>query len=71
VCRFGISLVELYVPCAHWLNWKCGIAMGAARVATPANEDFLLTIARHGTASHVEQVVNKYRGAETGLLPGR
>jgi hypothetical protein len=81
--------------CAHWLNWKCGIALGAARekvrvanclsklplidaafatgeisyskvramtrVATPENEDFLLTIARHGTASHVEQVVNKYR----------
>jgi hypothetical protein len=84
--------------CAHWLNWKCGIALGAARekvrvancldklplidasfasgaisyskvramtrVATPANEDFLLTIARHGTASHVEQVVNKYRNVQ-------
>jgi hypothetical protein len=81
--------------CAHWLNWQCGIALGAARekvrvanclerlpltdaafaageisyskvramtrVATPENEDFLLTIARHGTASHLEQVVNKYR----------
>jgi hypothetical protein len=81
--------------CAHWLNWKCGIAMGAARervrvahclqnlplidasfasgeisfskvramtrVATPENEDYLLMIAQHGTASHVEQVVRKYR----------
>ena len=81
--------------CAHWLNWQCGIAMGAARekvrvasclkdlplidtsfargeisyskvramtrVATPENEDFLLTIARYGTASHVEQVVSKYK----------
>ena len=84
--------------CAHWLNWKVGIALGAARekvrvahclqqlplidaafatgeisyskvramtrVATPDNEDFLLTIARYGTASHVEQVVNKYRGVQ-------
>ncbi|RLQ20561.1 HNH endonuclease, partial [Seongchinamella sediminis] len=82
--------------CAHWLNWKCGIALVAARervrvahclenlpqidaafaageisyskvramtrVATPANEDYLLYIARQGTASHVEQVVKKYRG---------
>ena len=81
--------------CAHWLNWKCGFALGAARekvrvahclenlplidasfesgeisyskvramtrVATPENEDFLLTIAQHGTASHVEKVVAKYR----------
>ncbi len=31
------------------------------RVATPENEDFLLGIAQHGTASHVEQVVAKYK----------
>ena len=81
--------------CAHWLNWKCGIALVAARekvrvahclenlpqidaafatgeisyskvramtrVATPENEDYLLYIARQGTASHLEQVVKKYR----------
>jgi hypothetical protein len=81
--------------CAHWLNWKCGIALVAARekvrvahcleelpqidaafaageisyskvramtrVATPENEDYLLNIARHGTASHVEMAVRKYR----------
>ncbi len=81
--------------CAHWLNWRCGIAMAVARekvrvahclpilplisasfaageisyskvramtrVATPENEDFLLTIAQHGTASHVEQTVAMYR----------
>ena len=81
--------------CAHWLNWKCGIALGAARekvrvahaladlpkisaafregrlsyskvramtrVATPDNEDYLLMIARHGTASHVERLVRAYR----------
>ncbi|MEH6593712.1 MAG: DUF222 domain-containing protein [Halioglobus sp.] len=82
--------------CAHWLNWKCGIALGAARekvrvaqcleylplidasfakgeisyskvraitrVATPATDDYLLMIAQYGTATHVEQVVRKYRG---------
>lgn len=81
--------------CAHWLNWKCGIAMGAARekvrvakalqelpqidaafakgelsfskvramtrVATRENEDYMLNIANHGTASHIEQLVRKYR----------
>ncbi len=80
---------------AHWLNWKCGIALGAARekvrvaralealpqidasfasgevsyskvramtrVATPENEEYLLMIARHGTASHVERLVQGYR----------
>src|SRR5688572_20603415 len=83
--------------CAHWLNWKCGIALGAARekvrvaralaalpqiagamsegrvsyfkareltrVATPDNEAYLLSIALHGTASHVENVVRGYRRA--------
>jgi hypothetical protein len=85
--------------CAHWLNWKCGIALGAARekvrvahcleslplidasfatgeisyskvramtrVATPENEDFLLRVAQHGTASHVEKVVGKYKSVQT------
>jgi hypothetical protein len=81
--------------CAHWLNFKCGMGMNAARervrvaralaelpkisaafeagtvsyskvramtrVATPESEDFLLNIARHGTAYHVETLVRKYR----------
>ena len=81
--------------CAHWLNWKCGINLGAARakvrvahalvdlpkisekfrqgevsyskvramtrVATLENEDYLLMIARHGTAAHVERLVRQYR----------
>ena len=81
--------------CAHWLNWQCGLALGAARekvrvahaledvpligaamgrgelsywkvrevtrVATPATEKFWLDIALHGTASHVEELVRKYR----------
>jgi hypothetical protein len=87
--------------CAHWLNWKCGIAIGAARekvrvaralenlpkisaamasgnlsyskvreisrIANDATEDYLLTIAEHGTAAHVERLVRSYRrcqGAE-------
>jgi len=81
--------------CAHWLNWKCGIALGAARekvraaralenlpkvsaamasgalsyskvreitrVAHAGNEDYLLTIAENGTATHVEKLVRAYR----------
>jgi hypothetical protein len=31
------------------------------RVATPANEDVLVSIGRHGTATHVENLVKKYR----------
>ena len=80
--------------CAHWLNWKCGIGMNAARekvrvaralpelpnisgafergeisyskvramtrVATPDNEAYLLNIARHGTAAHVEGLVRRF-----------
>ncbi len=83
------------LSCAHWLNWKCGIGLVAARdkvrvarsleslpkiseafrtgqvsyskvramtrVATVENEDYLLQIARHGTASHVERLVCNYR----------
>ena len=33
------------------------------RVGTPENEDYLLRIARHGTAHHVESLVAKYRRA--------
>lgn len=81
--------------CAHWLSWRCGMGLGAARervrvaralpelpkisrafrkgtisyskvramtrVATPANEESLLNVARHGTASHVERLSRAYR----------
>jgi hypothetical protein len=84
--------------CAHWLNWQCGIDLGAARerlrvahaleklprvtatmaegklsyskvraltrVADETNEDYLLNIAVHGTANHVENVVRAYRRAK-------
>ena len=81
--------------CAHWLNFKCGIGMNAARekvrvanalkglprisaafergevsyskvramtrIADQENESYLLMIARHGTAHHVEKLVSSYR----------
>ena len=81
--------------CAHWLNWQCGIDLGAARekvrvaraletlplishafgngevsyskvramtrVADTSNEEYLLMIARHGTAAHMEDLVRGYR----------
>ena len=81
--------------CAHWLNWQCGIDLGAARekvrvaralealplisdafgngevsyskvramtrVANASNEEYLLMIARHGTAAHMEDLVRGYR----------
>jgi hypothetical protein len=84
--------------CAHWLNWKCGIDIGAARekvrvahalenlpkvsaamergeisyskvraitrVACPGTEDYLLMIAHHGTAHHVERMVCAFRRAK-------
>ena len=84
--------------CAHWLNWQCGIAMGAARekvrvaraldalprvsaamasgklsyskareitrVGDAHNEEYLLSIAEHGTAAHVERLVRAYRGCQ-------
>lgn len=84
--------------CAHWLNFKCGIGLNAARekvrvahalkdlpkiserfengelsyskvrpmtrIANDDNEDFLLRIARHGTAYHMEKLVQKFRRAK-------
>jgi hypothetical protein len=81
--------------CARWLNWKCGIDLGAARekvrvaraleqlprisaamargeisyskvramtrVACAVTEEYLLSIALHGTAHHVETLVRQYR----------
>jgi hypothetical protein len=84
--------------CAHWLNFKCGIDLGAARekvrvahaleglpnisaamargqisyskvramtrVATAETDDYWLSIARHGTAHHVERLVQCFRRAQ-------
>ena len=84
--------------CAHWLNFKCGIGMNAARekvrvahalaklpkineamangklsyskvramtrIADETNEEYLMMIAEHGTAHHVEKLVAKFRTAK-------
>jgi hypothetical protein len=84
--------------CAHWLNFQCGVALGAARekvrvaraleklpkvsaamargelsyskaraltrVANEATEDYFLSIALHGTAQHVERLVQGFRRAK-------
>jgi hypothetical protein len=84
--------------CAHWLNWRVGTSLGAAReqvrvgralsrlsrvraafsagelsyskvraitrVASPELEDSLLELARHSTASQLEQIVRQYRRAD-------
>jgi hypothetical protein len=94
----GLWHLEGVHSCAHWLNWKCGIGMNAARekvrvanalgelpkiseafskgevsyskvramtrIATRKNEDYLLMIARHGTAFHIEGLVGRYRRCE-------
>jgi len=86
------------VSCAHWLNFKCGIGMNAARekvrvahalqqlpkisgafergelsyskvramtrIADTSNEDYLLMIANHAAAHHVEKLVQKFRRAK-------
>ena len=83
---------------AHWLNYYCGIDLGAAREkvrvakalgglplidqafatgaisyskvramtrsATPENEAFLVDIARHGTAQHMEKLVRQHQRVE-------
>lgn len=84
--------------CAHFLNWRVGTSLGAAReqvrvgrvlhalprvreafscgelsyskvraitrVATPELEESLLELARHATASQLEQIVREYRKAD-------
>lgn len=87
-----------FQSCAHWLNFKCGFGMNAARerirvahalarlpkideafstgslsfskvravtrVANENNEEYLLMVATHGTAHHVERLVAQYRRAK-------
>jgi len=84
-----------FLSCAHWLSWRTGIDLGAARekvrvakalvvlprlsgalqrgeisyakvraltrVATPRNEERLLQLAYHATASQVERVARAWR----------
>ena len=50
------------MSCAHWLNFKCGMGMNAARerVRVARALPDLPKIATHGTAYHVETLVRKY-----------
>jgi hypothetical protein len=84
--------------CAHWLNWRIGTSLGAAReqvrvgralaelpliraafssgevsyskvraitrVATAEMEEHFVELARHATASQLEQIVRDYRNAD-------
>jgi hypothetical protein len=88
--------------CAHWLSWKCGIGLVAARdkvrvaralealprlsdamrrgtlsyckiraltrIATPGNDELLVSIGETGTVSHVEKAVRLYRKTERAQL---
>jgi len=40
------------------------------RIARPENEDYLLMVAKHGTANHVERLVSQFRRAEKLNYPG-
>ncbi len=93
--RRGAWTGEGVRSCAHWLSWRCGIGLNAARekvrvaraleglpklsqaygagevsyskvravtrVACPETEDYLLYLAKTGTAAHVERVVSEQR----------
>jgi hypothetical protein len=92
-----------FTSCAHWLGWRVGLDLGAARekvrvaralgglpllaaamrrgevsyskvraltrIATPANEQDLLSFARAGTAAHVERLVRGMRRVD-GIAAG-
>jgi len=60
------SLAELPEMSVAFANGRISYSKVRAmtRVATPENEEFLLRIALHGTASHVERAVRQYRRAK-------
>jgi hypothetical protein len=73
-CGIGMNAAREKVRVAHALKSlpKIGDAFrkgelsyskvrALTRVAKPHNEDYLLMIARHGTAHHVEKLVSQYR----------
>jgi hypothetical protein len=61
--RVARALPELPKISASFSEGKISYSKVRAmtRVATPINEEYLLVIARHGTAAHVEKVVSNYR----------
>jgi len=73
-CGIGMTAARTKVRVAraleHLPEVSAGFARGEfsyskvraiARVATPMNESVLASVARYGTASHVEKLVRKYR----------
>ena len=73
-CGIGMIAARAKVRVArsleHLPEIRAGFASGEfsyskvramTRVATPANESVLASVARYGTASHVEKLVRKYR----------
>ena len=61
--RVAHALAELPLITAAFREGRISYSKVRAmtRVATRENEDFLLSIARHGTANHVERLVSLYR----------
>jgi len=76
-CGIGMNAAREKIRVAHALGKLPGIdrhfAIGElsyskvramTRIADERNEDYLLMIAKHGTAHHVEKLVSKYRRAK-------
>src|SRR5699024_1223727 len=76
-CGIGMNAAREKVRVAHALAELPGISASFAkgeisyskaramtRVATAENEEFLLMIALHGTAAHVERAVRQFRRAK-------
>ncbi len=74
-CGIGMNAAREKVRVAHALKDLPLISEGfrkgelsyskvraMTRIADARNEDYLMMIARHGTAHHVEKLVSKYRG---------
>ena len=70
--RVARALAALPTMSAEFSNGKLSYSKVRAmtRVATPGNEEFLLMVAKHGTANHVERLVSQYRRAEKLNYPG-
>ena len=70
--RVARALAALPTMSAEFSDGKLSYSKVRAmtRVATPGNEEFLLMVAKHGTANHVERLVSQYRRAEKLNYPG-
>lgn len=81
-CGLGPVAAREHLRVAHALERlpKIGEAFGEGRLsyskvramtraATPENESFLMMVAKHGTANHVERLVSQYRRSEKLRYP--